>query len=288
MRTVVVLIGLFILLHPAFAQADSVARAHYETGVRKYNLGRFEEAAEEFQAAYESSGDPALLYNIAQAYRQARNYSKALFFYKTYLSASAQKGTEVTNRAEVEQRIAEAKQLVGNTEVPPARTESVPPPTERVSPPANSEQEHVQKAPAPGNETVPASPSRTEPAPVSTVAPAQPTTRRPSSRTLRIVGAALVSVGAVSIIIGGVMSGLTVRANNSVQSGGGEFTSTLYDTEQSGHRYQSASIALYVIGGISAIGGAIPLALSFRKASSLAIRPVLAPNFAGVFAQWRF
>jgi|GEM_PF-3572210 len=76
---------------PAHAQkkpskrAVAKAKKHYAAGERHYNLGEFDKAVVEYRAAYDLTERPALLFNIAQAYRLAGDAKQALHFYKTYL-----------------------------------------------------------------------------------------------------------------------------------------------------------------------------------------------------------
>src|SRR5262249_21427313 len=63
----------------------AAAKEHFKVGTKLYDLGRFEEAAKEYQAAFEAHDDPFLLFNTAQSYRHAKLYPKALFFFKAYL-----------------------------------------------------------------------------------------------------------------------------------------------------------------------------------------------------------
>lgn len=52
-----------------------------------YRLGRFVKARKLYEKAYEVLPLAGFLYNIAQCHRMERNYKRALFFYKSYLSA---------------------------------------------------------------------------------------------------------------------------------------------------------------------------------------------------------
>jgi tetratricopeptide (TPR) repeat protein len=79
------------------------AKQHYEKGTTHYNLGRFDEAIDEFTKAFELYPEPVFLYNIAQSYRMKENWERARFFYKRYLSLAP----DAKNRADVEARIAE-------------------------------------------------------------------------------------------------------------------------------------------------------------------------------------
>jgi len=97
---VVVVIVLCCASGARAAPVDDVesARDHFAKGKRLYDLGRFAEAASEYELAYQAKDDPALLFNIGQAYRLARQSSKALLAYKAYL----RNVPDAANRAEVE------------------------------------------------------------------------------------------------------------------------------------------------------------------------------------------
>lgn len=117
-----------VLLLPCLAIAEKpevTMRRHYETGTRLFSVGEFERAALEYRAAYELRPHPALLYNIAQAYRNAKNSERAIFFYRSYL----RNAPAASNRAEVEGFIAKLEAS------PPPPPPIVPPPA-AVSPPA--------------------------------------------------------------------------------------------------------------------------------------------------------
>src|SRR6266513_2830701 len=61
------------------------ARSHAAKAKTHYQLGEFEQAANEYILAYRVLPRSALLYNVAQAYRAAGQYEKAKQFYKSYL-----------------------------------------------------------------------------------------------------------------------------------------------------------------------------------------------------------
>src|SRR5690348_7307657 len=83
------IVWLFVLvLAGTSAQAappDSTARTAFEDGRTAYNLGRWQEAIDAFEKAYRLSKDPALLYNIAQAHRQAGHLGEAITIYRAFL-----------------------------------------------------------------------------------------------------------------------------------------------------------------------------------------------------------
>ena len=77
------------------------AKEHYTRGTSFYDLGRYDDAIKEFEAAYQLKNDPAFLYNLAQSYRQAGNHEQAVHFYKTYLRYVP----KAPNRADIEEKI---------------------------------------------------------------------------------------------------------------------------------------------------------------------------------------
>jgi len=83
------------------------AKVLFQDAMRHYNVGEFADAAAKFIEAYKAAPDPTFLYNAAQAYRLGGEHQKALFFYKSYLRDAPEAG----NRAEVEKRIEQLKQI---------------------------------------------------------------------------------------------------------------------------------------------------------------------------------
>ena len=70
---------------PARAENTASAREHYQRGTKFYDIGRYDEAIREFEAAYEAKSDPAFIYNLAQAHRLAGHNQEALQLYRNYL-----------------------------------------------------------------------------------------------------------------------------------------------------------------------------------------------------------
>jgi tetratricopeptide (TPR) repeat protein len=146
---------------PARADTLADARAHYERGSALFDVGKFADAAHEYEAAYELRPDPVLLFNIGQAYRLASDYAKAIFSYKAYL----RRVPNAQNRGMVEARIAEMTRLL---EAQPRSQPGLP------APPAEAE------ASAAG----------------STDAPARARTKRWVGIGVGAAGVALIAVGA--------------------------------------------------------------------------------------------
>ena len=57
---------------------------YYKEGEKAFKLGKFDEAIDWFEKAYEETLYPAFLLNIAQCYKQLHRCDKAIFLYKQY------------------------------------------------------------------------------------------------------------------------------------------------------------------------------------------------------------
>jgi len=102
------------------------ARQHAAKAKVHYDLGEFEKAAEEYTIVYRLRPLPALLFNIAQSYRQAGQYEKAKQFYKAYLreSPDAKNSTAVKNALkEIDELLAKEKKT---RDAPPAGVRDTP------------------------------------------------------------------------------------------------------------------------------------------------------------------
>lgn len=62
------------------------ARALISSGDMSYRLFHFQKALQHYKEAYKLTGHPAIIFNIAQAYRQLKNNEKAHFYYKLFLT----------------------------------------------------------------------------------------------------------------------------------------------------------------------------------------------------------
>ena len=131
------MVGFVLALWPSLGAADESSRAameHFRRGTRAYDLGHFTEAAAEYEKAYEAKENPALLYNLGQAYRGAGEHQKALNAYRAYL----RNATDAPNREEVVRFIEALKHTIevekATKEKPPVGTlPATPPPV--VTPP---------------------------------------------------------------------------------------------------------------------------------------------------------
>jgi tetratricopeptide (TPR) repeat protein len=124
-------IVIFLAGGRALADDGKLARQHFEDGSRLYDLGKFRDAAREYEEAYKYKPDPALLFNIGQAYRAAGDAGDALTAYKSYL----RKVPEAPNRKEVEGHIEKLQRLVDEQhKTPPPPAPVAEPPTPQPQP----------------------------------------------------------------------------------------------------------------------------------------------------------
>jgi tetratricopeptide (TPR) repeat protein len=111
-RAVAMTIAFAALAGRAWAAGDSAAgeqpgRVLFEQAEAKFNLGRFEEALVDYQAAYDVEPLPAFLFNIGQCYRNLGNYERAQFYFRRYTALDPRS----PNRAAADHLIAEMDRL---------------------------------------------------------------------------------------------------------------------------------------------------------------------------------
>src|SRR5919199_3945057 len=105
------------------------ARQHAAKAKVHYDLGEFEKAAEEYILVYRLKPLPALLFNIAQSYRQAGQYEKAKQFYRSYL----RENPDAETTAAVKKALQEIDELLAKEK----KTKEAPPSGVRDAPPAD-------------------------------------------------------------------------------------------------------------------------------------------------------
>ncbi len=82
------------------------AKQLFKKAQKKYRLGRFVQARTLYEKAYDLLPLPGFLYNIAQCHRMEKRYGRAIFFYKSYLSARS----SARNRDMVQMLIAKCRE----------------------------------------------------------------------------------------------------------------------------------------------------------------------------------
>jgi tetratricopeptide (TPR) repeat protein len=94
MRSFTAALAAALLLVPGPTLADEPssaterARLHNATAKKLFNLGLFEQAAEEYMKAYQAKPTPEFLFNLGQCHKRItkrRNVEKAIFYFESYL-----------------------------------------------------------------------------------------------------------------------------------------------------------------------------------------------------------
>jgi tetratricopeptide (TPR) repeat protein len=282
----------------AWAQAkpDSkvAAKEHYVRGTSYYDLGKYDEAIKEFEAAYQLKNDPAFLYNLAQSYRLAGNAERALHFYRTYLRYMP----KAPNRAEIEDRIAAlerqmATESKATTTPPPVGTTPPPgsttPPPSGTTPPANTPPPTVTVTPPPPNTLPP--PSYPPPPDISGPPPpinATPPEAPDPGRKFRIAGMATGGAGAALILIGLIQGARAVGAANDVEDAAKAGLPFDPEVERRGQSADNAQWWCLGLGLVAGAGGAALWYYGKRVTASaetttwrVSLAPVVAPSING-------
>jgi hypothetical protein len=245
------------------------AREHFERGTTYYDIGRFADAAREYELAYQARNDPAILFNIGQAWRFAREHEKAILAFRSFL----RREPNSAQRAEVEQRIAEMQQILDaqkkSQEKPPKETlpvegeqRPVPAPEPRPAPVALTQER------APGVATPPDASGR--------------------ARAMKIAGPALLGVGIASLAVGiafAVLESTTFNELNDPMPG-----STFNPSTESLHEVSPILAGVFLgVGVAAAAGGAALTALGFKSTrATVGATPVVGPGIAGFSLSGRF
>jgi tetratricopeptide (TPR) repeat protein len=191
---------------PAVADDASDAKMHYQKATAHYAVGEYHEAALEYEAAYKSKQDPALLYNAAQSHRLAGDNQKALLLYRNIVKLHPTSKYAVESK----DRIVKLEQAIATTTSPPnqpatvvlpatAPVATVPAATAPVQPIAVQPVPVPPPAPTPVPAAVPAAPA---PSASLTATPPAPTNGETPiyEKWWFWVGAGVIVVGAVVAI----------------------------------------------------------------------------------------
>ena len=268
------LVGILVALGAGRASAQLTAdqkqemRQHYEKATRAYDIEKYGEAVDEYQKAYEIGGDPAMLYNIAQAYRLNKQLPDALHFYRRYL----QRSPNARNREDVERKIndleqsIEAKRKADEASATAAKLRAPPPVTSAPKPAV---------LPPPRIVTVPP--------------PAQE-----GGNGMRVAGIVVTSVGAAALITAGITGYLAGKKGDDLTNASKNMGMFDPSVESSGKTLNTVAIATVIGGGVMAVVGTV-LLVSSRKGPSdetpahpVALAPVLGAGTVGASAALTF
>ncbi len=129
--------------------AEDSAREHAKSATAAFNLGHYDDAVREYEAAYKLVPDPVLLFNLGQAHRLAGRQDQALAAYRSCLRTAPE---SAPYREQVKTRIREIEaqttyRAAGQfAAAPPAYTKPAPNPV-LVSTPSLSQSTEPSVAP---------------------------------------------------------------------------------------------------------------------------------------------
>jgi tetratricopeptide (TPR) repeat protein len=293
-----VCVAAILVASPVRADKRSDAKALFEEGQRKFDVGKFDDAAANWVKAYELVGNSILLYNIAQAYRLGNQYEKALSFYKAYLRRDEKSPV----RKEVEARMAEMTHLMEQSrktnESPPQGTLNEPKSEPGTAEPSTKPGTEPGTTAEPGT-TEPNKANKSEPQqnPAANPPPANPppgnATAPAPGANYRYAGYGLLGLTVASIAIGGAMTGLSQAAASDVEHAaktGGTFDSSLQAKASNGPTYDAVAATFYAVAGASAVAAGVLLYMGFRKpaATRASLTPMVSSTSAGLLVGGRF
>ncbi len=122
------LLALLFVVTPRVAHADDpatrAAKRHFDRGEKLFALGKFDDALDEYQKAFDAKPIPDFLFNIGQCYRNLGDYQQAIFSFKKYLklepdAPDKDKVEKLIDDLEEKQERGEGQRLVGKKEPPP-------------------------------------------------------------------------------------------------------------------------------------------------------------------------
>jgi tetratricopeptide (TPR) repeat protein len=282
-------------------QQKQEMKSLYERATRAYDVGKYNEAIEEYQKAYEIGGDPPMLYNIAQAYRLNDQPGEAVRFYRRYL----QRAPNARNKDDVERKIAEQEKIVEDRRKAQAAVTPPPAPPPVTTPPPST----TPAAPPPVTVGPPAPTPAVTPTPepvTGETPPPAPVGESSGGKTLKIVGIAAIGVGVLAEVGSLIFGKIAKDKGDSLTTMSDLPTKVQFDPsiQQAGKNAQTAQIALGVTAGVAAVAGVImvivgstsgdsapaeaPPASTARATVAPSIAPWLAPGLVGAGAGFRF
>jgi tetratricopeptide (TPR) repeat protein len=132
---ILALLALLLAVAPrtAFAEdsAMKAAKRHFDRGEKLFALGRFDDALEEYEKAFDAKPIPDFLFNIGQCYRNLGDYDQAIFSFKKYLklepdAPDKDKVEKLIGDLEEKKERGEGQKLVKKPDEPPPRPAHTP------------------------------------------------------------------------------------------------------------------------------------------------------------------
>ena len=225
-----------LILALLLATPAEEARDHYRKGQTHYSLGEFEQAIKEFREAYRLKQEPGLLFNVAQSYRQLRQWEAARFNYRQYLNLKP----DAPNRAEVEELIEQMQRRADEEKEQQTRI-------------ARDKSEAKNR-----DDILPA------PKPPVPAAAVQPPPAEPPSHALRWGGYGALGAGAAVEVLAFVMHGSAQSAADQFNQKYSAGTLTAADTQLRNDAQSKGKLAtMALVGGAVLLAAGAVLAIAF-------------------------
>jgi hypothetical protein len=258
------------------------ARQHAAKAKVHYDLGEFDKAAEEYILVYRLRPLPALLFNIAQSYRQAGQYEKAKQFYKAYLrenpdpqsSAAVKKALKEIDELLAKERKTKESPPAGIREAPaevaaagraavpvapPASAAAALSPGSQAAPAAGAATTAVPAAGAATTQAAPAGTALAQPKPVQAPASALPVPAVIASReapsSSRRTWTYVLAGTSVAMLAGGALFAVKAKNVDNELLAGPHSTATADDLMSQSKSAHGAS-TLLLLAGVAAGAGA--------------------------------
>lgn len=234
---------------PVDESLDEEGRALFAAGRAAFGAERFDDALEHFQAAYDRSRRPELLYNVALAADRLGRIELALETYEKYLDSVPNSPFET----QATERVAALRTQM-QSEPPDLDVPDTTVPIIDTSPPAR---DPAPVAPDP-------QPAPPEPDPE----PRQPEPDPEPTRSLRVPGFVMIGGGAAALIGGLALIGSGIAARTEVEETRSLlWTDSLQSDYDAATRRTATGIVLGAVGVAAAAAGLLMLVLGPRDDS---------------------
>jgi tetratricopeptide (TPR) repeat protein len=260
------------------AQKKQQAKEHYEKATRFYDVGKYEEAINEYEAAYLLIEDAALLFNIGQAYRLWDKPEEAMRSYKNYL----RRRPDASNRVDVEKKIADLDRLIDSRRKESTAPAALPPPLPAPAPSPAQPEPLPPAVPTQPEATVP--PAQAEGATFVQAAPSAPPPAQSNWLSYTLIG-----VGSVCLLTTVIAASVGASKANKLQSAAQN--RQIFDPAVESNGKTANGIAwVSAVAGLATGGvGAYLLWRSHRTtAATASVAPVITSQVAGGFVQLAF
>ena len=242
---------------PAPGEATPTASELSGQAIERFKSKDYDAAARLFEQAYGIDPNPNYLFNIGRVYEEKGDIRSAVTYYQRFVK---EPGVDIGSRELAVQRLRVLKAILNETE-PPSDTAATPPPADTATPAG------------PENAPTPTRTAMDDPDP---------------RKTMRLGGYALLGVGGVGLIVGGIFGGLTLAKKNELDD-----TRIVEDRQSLAHSGKTfavvSDVTLFTGAALAVTGLALVLvARKPRAPARSALLPSVGRGHAGLTWSLRF